>query len=95
MYEGQDYSNPSEQDRRTFDQILAGMCGHTLLSRGYCVYCTAEQLRLIDEEEGEERILRSERRVAIQCEEASFSRKRKPLTPQQLEERRKKVSVVT
>lgn len=55
-----------------------------------------EQLRVIEEEEGEgrrERVLRSEHRVpSLHPGEASWTRKRKPLTPQQLEERRSKVS---
>lgn len=54
----------------------------------------SEQLRLIEEEgEGKgERVLRSEHRVALHPGgEAIWTRKRKPLTPQQLEERRKKV----
>jgi hypothetical protein len=56
-----------------------------------------EQLALIEVEEGEgkgERILRSEHRVPLVPgdETTTWTRKRKPLTPQQLEERRQKVS---
>jgi len=46
----------------------------------------------VDEEVQGERVLRSERgKVLVAPGEGVAGRKRKPLTPQQLEERRKKV----
>ena len=51
-----------------------------------------EQLKLSEDELGE-RVLRSEHRLpaATSLELTAATRKRKPLTPEQLEERRKKV----
>lgn len=60
----------------------------------YGRYHLAEQLKLSDSELGE-RVLRSEHRLPATAGfelATAATRKRKPLTPEQLEERRKKVS---
>ena len=112
VYEGEDYSKCSNEDKKSFDQLLAGI--YVLVSNAqYPFFCMGrhqvhasvadtiynmyvlylvEQLKLSESELGE-RVLRSEHQLpaTTSLELTAVMRKRKPLTPEQLEERRKKV----
>ena len=96
MYEGEDYSKASDSDKNTFDQLLASeyiycLSLHTVLTNNFAhpPLDHSEQLRLSEEELGE-RVLRGERAVHLSLP-AGPTRKRKPLTEEQLLERRRKV----
>ena len=93
MYEGEDYSKASDSDKKTFDQLLAGeyiYCLHVRTNNfAHPPLDHSEQLRLSEEELGES-VLRGERAVHLSLP-AGPTRKRKPLTEEQLLERRRKV----
>ena len=108
MYEGEDYSKSSDEDKKNFDQLLAGTDSFKYYIKFFwggwrgeveysCFsgwYRLAEQLKLSESELGE-RVLRSEHRLPATAGlelAAVATRKRKSLTPEQLEDRRKKVS---
>lgn len=92
MYEGRDYSRCSEKDRMAFDQLIAGGCGQLHHTKLKCDFVLIEKLRLTEAELGT-RVLRGEHRTVFTGTELPLMRKRKPLSDEQLEERRKKVSL--